>query len=342
MTNIPVIDLRPWDQGPEARAELAARTHRACADIGFFQVTGHGIASSVIEDLIAAADEFSARPMEEKLTCVSPPGINRGYSPPGAESLAYSLGRETPPDMFEAFNFAREGAAPPHGATGENVARIFAPNVWPSTVPSLRSAVLAYFDAVAELSLRLTRVFALALDVDEEFFVDRCTHPTELMRVIRYERQPDSPAPTEGQLRMGAHTDFGIVTVLHADAVPGLEILGHDGEWVPVVPEPGAFIINLGDLLAQWTNDRWRSTVHRVVPPPADSTGHALRRSVAFFQDGDFDALVECLPSCCSNEDPARYPPVLAGDHLLAKLAGSRELQRPDTVDTVGSRLAAS
>jgi len=340
MTNISVIDVGAWDRGPSERARLVEETDRACAQSGFFQIVGHGIDPELIGELLRAAEEFYARPVSEKLDSVTPPNINRGYSPIGAEALSYSLGRESPPDLFEAFNFAREGALAPVGSSTPEVDRIFAPNIWPATVPSLKPAATAYFDAVADLSLRLARIFAVALGVNEEFFVQRCTHPTELMRVIRYERHEDAPPPAEGQLRMGAHTDFGIVTVLYADAVPGLQILGQDGSWVSVVPEPGAFIINLGDLLAQWTNDRWRSTVHRVVPPPSDSTGRALRRSVAFFQDGDFDALVECLLSCASDANPPKYPPVLAGDHLLAKLSGSRELQRPDTVDTVGSRLA--
>ena len=140
-------------------------------------------------------------------------------------------------------------------------------------------------------------------------------------------------------MRMGAHTDYGIVTVLYADPVPGLQVLGPDGAWNDVVPEPGALLVNLGDLTAQWTNDRWRSTLHRVVPPPADADGRAHRRSVALFLDGNYDAVIECLPTCRVEGRPARYPAVVAGEHLLAKLLGPRTLSASSAVDTLGDRL---
>jgi isopenicillin N synthase-like dioxygenase len=129
--------------------------------------------------------------------------------------------------------------------------------------------------------------------------------------------------------------------MLYADPVPGLEILGPDGEWHGVVPLPGAYLVNLGDLLAEWTNDRWRSTLHRVAPPPAGEGSSALRRSAAFFHDGNYDALVEVLATCCSDEDPPRYPPVLAGDHLMAKLTAPRTRVASTAADTTGERLGA-
>jgi isopenicillin N synthase-like dioxygenase len=140
---------------------------------------------------------------------------------------------------------------------------------------------------------------------------------------------------------MGAHTDYGILTVLYADRVPGLEIVGPDGEWHGVVPPDDAFLVNLGDLLAEWTNDRWRSTLHRVVPPPRGTQGAAIRRSIAFFHDGNHDALIECLPTCCSADNPPRYPAVVAGDHLMAKLLGPRTLTASDAVSTAGDRVDA-
>ena len=161
------------------------------------------------------------------------------------------------------------------------------------------------------------------------------------MRTIRYERQPGSPDPLPGQARMGAHTDYGIVTVLYADPVAGLEIVGPDGEWHGVVREPGAFLVNLGDLLAQWTNDRWRSTLHRVVPPPVGNSTPALRRSTAFFHDGNYDALVEVLGTCVSDDEPARYEPVLAGDHLMAKVTAPRSRVASTATDFAGDRLDA-
>jgi len=140
---------------------------------------------------------------------------------------------------------------------------------------------------------------------------------------------------------MGAHTDYGIVTVLYADRVPGLELLDKRGEWIGVVPEPGAYLVNVGDLLAQWSNDRWVSTLHRVVPPPSTTDGPSLRRSIAFFHDGDWDAMIQCLPTCCSEDEPPKYAPVRALDHLLNKLVGGRAMEPAETTAHIGDRIDA-
>ena len=198
---------------------------------------------------------------------------------------------------------------------------------------------MAYFAEVERLAHRLSSIFAVALGLADDFFEDKTDHSTDTMRVIRYERQQGSPDPLPGQVRMGAHTDYGILTVLYADEVPGLEIVGPDGRWSDVLPIEGAFLVNLGDLLAEWTNDRWRSTLHRVVPPPLGTAGPALRRSVAFFHDGNYDALVEVLPTCCSEDDPPKYPPILAGDHLMAKLTAPRNQVASTATDFAGDRL---
>ncbi|HEY3484621.1 MAG TPA: 2OG-Fe(II) oxygenase family protein, partial [Ilumatobacteraceae bacterium] len=153
------------------------------------------------------------------------------------------------------------------------------------------------------------------------------------------ETAPGDPDPLDGQMGMGAHTDYGIVTVLYADPVPGLQIVGPDGMWHDVIPAPGAFLVNLGDLTAQWTNDRWRSTVHRVVPPARRPERPNRRRSVAFFHDGNHDAIIECLPTCASAANPPRYAPVRAGDHLMGKLLGPRTATASAATDTAGDRV---
>ena len=134
-------------------------------------------------------------------------------------------------------------------------------------------------------------------------------------------------------MRMGAHTDYGSITVLLADPVPGLQISDGAGSWHDVVPSEGSFVVNVGDLLSEWSNDRWRSTLHRVVPPPPGVVGAVRRRSVAWFQQPNHDAVIECLPTCCDAANPPRYSPVTSGDHLLAKLMGPR-LLRPSEPST--------
>ena len=332
--SVPIIDL----VSPEAPAAV----DRACREVGFFQVVNHGVATTLVEDLLTALAEFFTLPVEVKAAYAPPsPDVNNGYSAIGAESLAYSLGVEAPPDLFEAFNFGLDSPDFSIPAVAAERDRIFAPNVWPTEVPTLRAAGVAYFEAVKALAHRITRVCAIGLGLEAEFFEAFTRYSTDTMRCNWYHRADGSPDPLPGQQRMGAHTDYGIVTVLYADRVPGLEILTKSGEWIGVVPEPGAYLINVGDLLAQWSNDRWVSTLHRVVPPPSNVGGGALRRSIAFFHDGDWDSVIECLETCCSGDDPARYEPVRAIDHLMNKLLGGRAKEAAIATSHIGDRIHA-
>jgi isopenicillin N synthase-like dioxygenase len=174
---------------------------------------------------------------------------------------------------------------------------------------------------------------AIALGLPEQWFVERCEHAIITTRAINYERRADTPEPVEGQMRMGAHTDYGILTVLLADDVPGLQVF-RDGVWHDVSTPRGAFVCNLGDMLARWTNDRWISTLHRVVPPPTDGADAVRRRSIARFLDCPPDLVVETIPSCIDEDHPARYDPVNAGEWLRAKVLGSRALQVNESDDT--------
>lgn len=332
--DVPVIDIA-GAEGP-ARDRIARQIDDALTRFGFLQIVGHGVPDDVIERMRAACDAFFARELADKLRCLPPdPSVNRGYAPQGTEALSYSLGADAPPDLFEAFNLGPEDM-PASVLAHPRAAEFFPDNVWPDDMPDFRAALLEYFVSVRALAHRVTSLFATALGLPEDFFEARTDHSTDVLRVINYERRPSDGPPLPGQNRMGPHADYGIVTVLCADPVPGLEIVAPDGEWRPVVPEPGAFVLNIGDLLAQWTNDRWRSTLHRVVPPSGD--GPAKRRSAAFFHDGNHDALVECLSTCCSEDNPPRYAPVLAGDHLAAKVIGPRTLSVSEAVSTAGDR----
>ena len=184
-------------------------------------------------------------------------------------------------------------------------------------------------------------MFAAALDLPAGYFAPFVTHSTDTLRVNHYETMPGDPDPLDAQVGMGAHTDYGIVTVLYADDVPGLQIVGPDGAWHDVQPSPGAFLVNLGDLTAQWTNDRWRSTLHRVLPPARLADRSNQRRSVAFFHDGNWDAVIECLPTCTDAVHPPKYAPVTAGEHLMNKVLGPRTLTASTAADTAGERIAS-
>lgn len=336
---VPTIDLGPWFLG--RRAEVAAALDAACVDVGFFEVIGHGIAPATIEAMSVATERFFSLAPEHKQRCApSRPEVNRGYAARGTEALAYSVGVARPPDLFEAFNIGPDEVDLGNPAVVAERHRWFAPNLWPAEVPELRPALVAYLASARSVADTLMEVFATALGMPDNWFTRFTTHSTDTLRVNHYETQPGDPEPLPGQLGMGEHTDYGMCTVLHADAVPGLQIIGPDGRWHDVMPSPGALLVNLGDLMAQWTNDRWRSTLHRVLPPPRQRDRGTRRRSVAFFHDGNHDALIECLPTCVAPGRPARYEPVIAGEHLLAKLIGPRLHTPSQAVDTTGGRLA--
>lgn len=332
---VPTIDLSG------RRAEVAAHLDRACRDVGFFEVVGHGIDDDIIDAMRAETTVFFDLPLAIKQQYVPPrPEVNRGYATKGDESLAYSVGVARPPDLFEAFNIGPDQVDVNDPLIACELDRLFAPNLWPVETPALRPALVAYMAAARSVADRLMDVFAAALGMPDGFFESFTTHSTDTLRVIHYETQPGDRDPAEGQLGMGEHTDYGMCTVLFADAVPGLQIVGPDGAWHHVVPSPGALLVNLGDLMAQWTNDRWRSTLHRVLPPARHAAEVRTRRSVAFFHDGNHDALVECLPTCVLPGEPPKYAPVRAGDHLMAKLMGPRLLAPSTGADTTDGRLA--
>jgi isopenicillin N synthase-like dioxygenase len=177
------------------------------------------------------------------------------------------------------------------------------------------------------LANRLMQLFALALSLPQAYFDSYVDHAACGLRGICY--PPRTTPPEPGQLRAGAHTDYGTLTLLRQDSVGGLEVTTRAGQWVGVESIPGAFVVNIGDLMAGWTNDRWRSTLHRVTDPPAAADGQFARRfSMPFFHNANWDAEISCLPSCIAPGEQPKYPPVIAGPHLRAKFRRSMEMAK--------------
>ena len=195
---------------------------------------------------------------------------------------------------------------------------IYADNVWPDVVPTFEPAVATSFREVAALAQTLESVFEVALALPDGFFSTFTNHSIDVLRMNNYTLGPGTQ-PEPDQLAMGAHTDDGIVTIMWADPIVGLEVLGASGEWRSVVPPPGVLLVNVGDVLARWTNDRWPSPVSRVVPP-IDTRGQLLRRrSAAFSRGGNADAVVSTLPSCHAADGGSTY-----GDITVAELRALR------------------
>ena len=320
---VPLVDISPYVRRgtDEERAEVAREIDKACREVGFIQILGHGIPPEITDAFTAAMDQFFALPLETKKAYRTPPRINRGYAPPKTESLSLSLGVEAANrmnDFFEAFNVGVAAAQyPDHDLPSDD----YADNLWPSEAPEFKAGVEPYFAEAARVAHTLTRVFADALDLEPDFFERFTDHSLDVLRMNNY-ALPPGEVELDGELTgMGEHTDYGIVTVLWADQVKGLQVLAHDGTWHDVSPADGALLVNLGDLMARWTNERWMSTLHRVKPPIVDGTIER-RRSAAYFHDGNIDATISTLPSCVGAG--SRYSPVTVADHIAGKLAGSR------------------
>ena len=326
MPELPVheIDLAPFRTGsPADRAAVAAAFDRAGRGSGFIILTGHGVDPALVDDAFDAWQAFFDLPLDEKLRAVAPPEADGmiGYTAYGAQALAYTAGGASPPDLMEAFSIGRADTT---GAFFDEYRDWFPPNVWPDTPASLRAAVDALEHALHDVADVVLRAMALALDLPEEWLVERAERAVVTTRCNHYLRGPGF-TPLPDQPGLGGHTDYGMVTLLVADPVPGLQVL-RGGEWHDVIPPRGSIVCNLGDMLALWTNDRWVSTMHRVLPP-APGDGVARRRSIARFLDGDPSVVLSAIPSCVAPGETPRYPPVQAGEWLMAKIVGGQTAQ---------------
>jgi isopenicillin N synthase-like dioxygenase len=319
--SVPIIDLSPWyTEGEAAKRSVAAQVGAACRDIGFLTISGHQVPDMLTERTYATAQEFFARPLDEKAKVDRPaPDQVRGYSAVGGEGLSYSLGEPAPPDLKESLTIGpTEVPREDPYFTGPAAGPHFAPNLWPAQPADLQTVWTAYFAAMERLAADLMRMFAIALELPEHFFDDKIKRHISMFRALKYPSQKEAPLP--GQLRAGAHSDYGSLTILRQENRPGgLEVRNHDGVWVPIAAVPGTFVVNIGDLMMQWTNDTWISTMHRVVNPPPDKADDSDRISLVFFHQPNYDAMVECLQSCQGPGRPAKYAPVSSGDHLRSK-----------------------
>ena len=325
-----------------ARAEVVDRVRAACETVGFIQVVGHAIPDATIAGLTAAMDWFFGLSPEEKCRHVPDRSDTVGYSPPKQWSLIRSMGVQPANqmnDFFEGFNLARPAEDYPGlGLSAED----YQHTRWPAEA-SFRTQVRAYFDEASRVARTMMTIFVAALGDAGDGLGSLFDHPLENMRLNNY-ALPEGEIDVDGDLTgMGEHTDFGLVTVLWADQVPGLQVLGGDGRWYDVQPRDGALLINLGDLLARLTNDRWSSTLHRVKPPIVDGRVRR-RRSAALFFEANADATIGTLEQFVDPVTaPARYgAPIAVGEHIRAKFRGSAYGTAVPTAGTEVARVAAA
>lgn len=330
MTQVPVIDISAIrGDDPAAKAALGARVDAVCRSIGFLIVDGHGVPEDVIEAAARTALAFFDRPLDEKCRWCPPEGtILRGYTPPDSNTLALSKGVFTPPDVREQLSFGRPDVTGDEYAGVEAARPFYRPNIWPDAPDGLRPAFEAYAAHMERLARDLMRVFAWALALPERYFDGLIDRNFAALHAMHY--PPRDSAPLPDQLRAGAHSDFGSLTILHPTLNgDGLQVHAGDA-WIDVDPPPGTFVINLGDLMQQWTNERWVSTLHRVANPPGAESGWRERRlSLGHFCHPNFDALVAALPGCVPPGETARHAPIAAGEYMRRKILAMRHID-PD------------
>ena len=327
MDRIPVIDIAPFLGGAAGgRVSVPAAIREAAERIGFFAIDGHGVPRTTMDALYPEAHAFFSLPFEEKQRLAPPrPDYPRGYKAVGFEALAAGNAAvdqpPAPPDLKEYYHFGRADIPSDPYYTGEQGRRHFFANRWPAHPAGFSEAADAYYRAMESLSAALCRISALALDLPEHFFDDKIDRHITAARINYYPRQDDPPA--EGQLRAGAHTDYGMLTILSGENAPGLQVRTRAGDWVDVATDKYRFVCNIGDLLMRWTNDRWVSNTHRVINPPRELARAASRVSIAFFHHPNYDAKIECIPGC-AGDAPPKYEPVLSGEFRDYKYAVTR------------------
>ncbi|MBA6421109.1 isopenicillin N synthase family oxygenase [Pseudomonas sp. 5Ae-yellow] len=303
---LPVIDLSPMLGGAaQDKVAVGLALREACEHTGFFYVSGHGIDPALIQRVFAQSQQFFAQPMDAKLeTDKAQSKANRGYEKLGGQTLEPGM----PPDLKEGFYIGEELAADHPNVRAGRFNQ--GPNQWPAQLPAFQPAMQDYYTAMLALSERIMAGLALSLELPEDFFADFCTDPMCTLRLLHYPPQPEQPLP--GEKGCGAHTDFGGITILLLDDKPGLQVWNaRDESWIDAPPIPGAFVVNLGDMIARWTNDLYRSTLHRVI-----NTSGAERYSVPFFYSGASAHEVRCLPGCLAAGEVPKYPATTVEQHL--------------------------
>lgn len=347
---LPIIDISSFlDPNASAsdRQTTAQAINAACINYGFFYLTGHGIPTTELDQIIDLARRFFALPLEKKneIKRFDAGGPEGGDSARGYQGLGENVTGGLQ-DMQEAIDLYRPWSGAEEEGDGGSGTRktLQGPNLWPDEPAELRGVYEKYIKEVTEVGRALVRAMGVALDLgpaqgdaerdaeDEEVFVRHCDESFWVMRMINYPPLPPSAKPTHAggeqdlsQFSCGAHTDYGCVTLLLADPTPGaLQVQLKDGTWLPADPIPGAFVVNIGDMIERWTNGLWKSTMHRVIHRGDGGVygpGGGGRVSVPFFFEPNFDATVKPLQKCVKQSGaPSMHEGSTYGEHLLTKV----------------------
>lgn len=304
-TAMPFIDIAGlWSSKISVRESVGRKIRQAASDKGFFYLAGHGVSDDLIAAMLRETRLFFDQPEEAKREVDhTHSNCRRGYDAYREQFAEVGA----PPDLKESFSIGPElSLDDPRVVAGR---LDHGPNLWPAALPAFRPTMTAYLAAMQEVSARLLQGVALSLGLAEDHFAGFCSEPIATLRILHYPPQPAKAAP--GEKGAGAHTDWDALTILLQDDVGGLQLYDSRVGWVPAHPIPATLIVNIGDMLARWTNDLFRSTVHRVI-----NGSTRERYSIPFFLGGNPEQAIEALPGCFGPDNPPRYPPTTAEEQL--------------------------
>lgn len=306
---VPLIDFSGMLSGTaDAKRRVAGELRDACIDVGFFYIANHGVPQDLVDAMFDMAPRLFGLPLADKMRWhVKLSSHYLGYVAMRDENANPAAGKG---DMHEAYDFVPEDLQLENDFLAGDFRR--AGNLWPD-VPDFRELATRYGIEMRLLARRMFAAFALALNLPEDYFSALASTPMALIRLLHY---PTQPGPfNEETIGTGAHTDHECFTVLCQDRIQALQVRNRRGDWIDAPPIRGTFVINIGDLMARWTNGIFASTLHRV----SNLSGHA-RYSLPCFVGANADALIQALPSCVSKERPAKFPPVLAGEYVSSAI----------------------
>lgn len=311
-SNIPVLDVSPLYQDDLHAIRAVADTLRGYLEnIGFLYVVGHSIPQADVEAVRNAGKAFFALPDEQKLKLRIDKNF-RGYLPfAGSTIVTSSVAAVSKPNQSESIFFMHEiEADDPRAKAGEPLQ---GPNQWPdpTALPGFQSTIQNYVEQMSVLARKMVGAVAMSLGLPAHSLDRYFDQPTTFLRLLHYPTQPAE----EGLFGSAPHTDYGFITLLAQDNVGGLEVKNKDGDWIAAPPMPDAFVMNVGDILARWSNDVFVSTPHRVI----NRSGRE-RYSQPFFFDPSMDSLIEALPVCVPPGDEPKYEPVEYGEYLMERI----------------------
>jgi isopenicillin N synthase-like dioxygenase len=299
---IPIVDIAPMFRADRAgRLAVAKELRRVCSEVGFMYIKNHGVAD---EKMIRAREqmaEFFHRPLEYKMQFdIQAMQRHRGYVPHGA----LYADPDKKPDFQEGYEVSLELPADDPDFLAGNI--MYGPNVWPADMPDFRKHIYGYYESILELGKVMFKAFALALDLEETWFDALIDKPMGQLRLIYYPPQQGPIDPN--RIGIGRHSDYECFTILWQDGVGGLQVQNIAGEWIEATPVPGTFIINIGDMMARWTNGLFSSTPHRVI-----NRSPKERYSMPFFYGANYNTVARCIPSLLKPGETPKFPPTRCG-----------------------------